>query len=107
MENNAVCNRLQRRVGTFTMGLAMVAAGVLLLCWLMGWIDRQTFFDLCRFAPLLLVSTGLELCVWGAAGDKVQLKYDFASILLCGLLLCFTLGLCIVAVFAREVLPIL
>ncbi len=106
MTNNTVKKEAvpvaQRRVGTVTMGLAMIAAGVVLLCWLFGWIDLNMLIDLCRFAPLLLVGTGIELCVWGAAGNQVRLKYDFLSVIFCGLLLCLCLGLCTLAILADH-----
>ncbi len=92
----------QRRVGTVTMGLAMITAGVVLLCWLMEWIDLQMLVNVCRFAPLLLVGTGIELCIWGVAGEKVRLKYDFLSVIFCGLLLCLSLGMCTLAVLANN-----
>lgn len=92
----------QRRVGTVTMGFSMIAAGVILLCWLFEWIDNRTLLWLCRLAPLMLVGIGAELCIWGAAGEKVRLKYDFLSLIFCGLLLCLCLGMCTLAILARQ-----
>ena len=98
--------RPMRRVGTLTMGVAMIAVGAALLCWLFGWLNDQQFFQLCRLSPLLLVGVGVELCVFGAAGDRVQLRYDIVSVIFCGLLLCCSLGLSMLAVvLQRLVLP--
>ena len=100
--NKPVATIPQRRVGTVTMGVAMIVAGVVLLCWLMGWMQLDTLVSLCRFAPLLLVGTGIELCVWGAAGEKVHLKYDFLSVIFCGMLLCLCIGMTALAVLAEQ-----
>ena len=100
--NKAVSAVPQRRVGTVTMGVTMIAAGVVLLCWLMGWMQLDTLVNLCRFAPLLLVGTGIELCIWGAAGEKVHLKYDFLSVVFCGMLLCLCMGMTALAVLAQN-----
>lgn len=92
----------QRRVGTLTMGVSMVAAGVILLCWLFEWIDLDALLWLCRLAPLMLVGVGIELCIWGTAGEKVRLKYDFLSLLFCGVLLCLCLGMSTLAILVRQ-----
>lgn len=92
----------QRRIGTFTMGAAMILTGVALVCWMMGWLNEETFFVLCRFSPLLLVGAGLEMCIYGAAGDKVQFRYDFVSVIFCGILLFLTLGLSTLAMLASH-----
>ncbi len=91
-----------RRVGTVTMGVTMVAAGVVLLCWLFEWIDRDALLWLCRLAPLMLVGLGVELCICGAMGTRVRLKYDFLSVIFCGLMLCLCIGLCLLAALAKQ-----
>ena len=91
--NNTAAGAPQRRVGTVTMGVTMIVAGVGLLCRLMGWIQPETLLNLCRFAPLLLVGTGIELCILGTAGEKVRLKYDFLSLIYCSMLLCLCIGM--------------
>ena len=59
--NNTAAGAPQRRVGTVTMGVTMIVAGVGMLCRLMGWIQPETLLNLCRFAPLLLVSISLPV----------------------------------------------
>lgn len=90
----------EKRVGTFTMGLAMIVCGIGLIIWMCGGMDDHTFLSLCRFSPLLMVGVGVEMCVFGAAGDRVHLKYDFISLIFCGILMCLTLGLSTLAVLA-------
>lgn len=72
-----------RRVGTFTMGVTMILVGLLIVCSLFGWgIPLEWVF---RFSPLILVALGVEVLV-GAFSKGTKLKYDFLSIVVCGLL---------------------
>lgn len=72
-----------RRVGTFTMGVTMILVGLLIVCSLFGWgIPLEWVF---RFSPLILVALGVEVLV-GAFSKGAKLKYDFLSIVVCGLL---------------------
>lgn len=72
-----------RRVGTFTMGVTMILVGLLIVCSLFGWgIPLEWVF---RFSPLILVALGVEVLV-GAFSKGAKLKYDFLSIIVCGLL---------------------
>ena len=100
--NNPAAGVPQRRVGTVTMGVTMIVAGVGMLCRLMGWIQPETLLNLCRFAPLLLVGTGIELCIFGAAGEKVRLKYDFLSLIYCSMLLCLCIGMTALVLLAEK-----
>lgn len=74
--------RPQRRVGTFTLGIVLVAAGtgmlVSLLCPQMeiGWLLKAS--------PLILVVLGVETLLSARGGGRV--KYDWLGMILCFLL---------------------
>lgn len=78
-----------RRVGTFTMGITMILVGLLIVCSLFGWgVQLEWVF---RLAPLILVALGVEVLV-GAFSKNTRLKYDFLSIIVCGILTLAALG---------------
>lgn len=73
-----------RRVGTFTFGLLLVAAGVLLILRaVMPTLDLRFVVSL---LPVALIALGVEVLVY-AARPNVQLKYDGVSIFVCILIL--------------------
>lgn len=74
-----------RRVGTFTLGLVLVAAGVLLL--LNSFVPGFDLRWALRLAPVVLIGLGIEVLIYSARPD-VKLKYDGVSIFLCIVLLC-------------------
>lgn len=82
-----------RRVGTFTAGMALVAAGVFLLVTL--FYPNGDFQWALRLSPLLLISLGAETLL--AARTPGKLKYDWAGMLLCCVVIGFALTLCAAA----------
>lgn len=77
--------RKVRRVGTFTMGLCLVIAGVALVVGMFrpGW----NMLNLFKLTPLVLVALGAELLLASAAKGDTKLKYDFLSTVMCFFLL--------------------
>ncbi len=73
-----------RRVGTFTFGLLLVAAGVLLL--LRSVMPELDLRFVASLLPVALIALGLEVLIY-AARPNVQLKYDGLSIFVCLLIL--------------------
>lgn len=74
-----------RRVGTFTMGISLVGAGVAAIYSLFDpSLDLATVF---RFTPAILILLGLEILVFSIIGKNAKLKYDFLSIVVCMVLL--------------------
>ena len=74
-----------RRAGTFTLGLVLVAAGVLLVL-----SSVLPSFDMrwaLRLAPVVFIGLGIEVLIYAARPD-VKLKYDGVSIFLCIVLVC-------------------
>ncbi len=76
-----------RRVGTFTVGITLVAAGVFLLVTLF-WPNGDFTWAL-RLSPLLLISLGVETLL--AARTPGKLKYDWVGMLLCCVVVCAAL----------------
>lgn len=86
--------RRVRRVGTLTMGVALILTGVAIgvsLIW--PSFDLTLIFRLC---PLILVVLGCEVLVSSFAKGDVKLKYDFLSMLVCFVLIVASLGVSLV-----------
>lgn len=74
-----------RRVGTITMGLSLIAAGVLILCGLL--IPNFNLVSAAKFAPLILVFLGVEILFRYFSSKGEKLKYDFLSGFVCFVLI--------------------
>ena len=74
--------RPQRRVGTFTLGVVLVAAGLSMLASLL-WPQVEIGW-LLKASPLILVALGAETLLSVRGGGRV--KYDWVGMLLCFLL---------------------
>ncbi len=72
----------QRRVGTFTLGMVLVAAGIGMLLSLL-WPQMEIGW-LLKASPLILIALGVETLLSARGGGKV--KYDWLGMLLCFLL---------------------
>lgn len=76
--------RKVRRVGTFTFGLVLVAAGVLLI--LRSVMPQLDLSFVASLAPVVLIALGIEVLIYAARPD-VKLKYDGVSMFVCFLML--------------------
>ncbi|WP_300690271.1 hypothetical protein [uncultured Oscillibacter sp.] len=74
--------RPQRRVGTFTLGIVLVAAGTGMLVSLL-WPQMEIGW-LLKASPLILVALGVETLLSARGGGRV--KYDWLGMILCFLL---------------------
>ena len=74
-----------RRVGTLTMGIALVFSGIALCLW--QFFPMGSIWDLLRFSPALLVVLGAEVLFSDAAAKHGPLRYDWLGMLLCGLII--------------------
>lgn len=79
-----------RRVGTFTMGVSLIACGALLLS--SFFISNFDLFAAARLAPLILVFLGLEILVSNIIFKNFRLKYDFLSMFMCFVMITGALG---------------
>lgn len=89
----------QRRVGTFTLGIVLVLAGL--------WMLASWFFPLdslwtLKAVPLILIALGVETLL--AARKNSRIKYDWAGMLLTFLLVCGAAGM-YAAVWFMDTLP--
>lgn len=78
--------RPARRVGTLTMGIALVFVGAA-LCAFQFSRDQNMLLLFCKFSPLLLVALGCEVLISAATAKGARLKYDFLSMFVCFFLL--------------------
>lgn len=82
-----------RRVGTLTLGVALVAAGALMMVSLF-WPAVDLRWAL-KVSPVLLILLGVETLLAARGGGKV--KYDWVGMVLCFVLVCAALCLYAVA----------
>lgn len=88
-----------RRIGTVTMGVALIVTGLVLcasLCF-----PQFDLIDLCRFAPLFLVLLGAEILWRTARAKDVSFRYDWLSMLLCAFLIACSCGATAVAAWMQ------
>lgn len=78
-----------RRVGTITMGACLVAVGVILI--LAIFLPAMDVLYIARFAPLVLVLLGAEILIAHIRHRDDKLRYDILSVVLCILLIGFSL----------------
>lgn len=79
-----------RRVGTFTMGVALILAGLLICASLL--LPGFNILLAAKLAPLVLVALGCEVLYWSAHQGSAKIKYDFLSMFVCFVLLCGSIG---------------
>lgn len=78
----------ERRVGTFTFGVTLVAAGLAMTAALFfPALDLRLFL---RFSPLVLIFLGTEVLL--SARKEGRIKYDWLGMLLCFFLVLLALG---------------
>lgn len=78
-----------RRVGTFTMGVCLILAGILAIYGLFN--PAVNVLSLLRYAPVVLIALGVEILIVAVFGRNVKLRYDFLSVIVCMLLIGGTL----------------
>ena len=83
--------RPARRVGTLTMGVALILVGAA-ICTFQFMHDWNMLLLFCKLSPLLLVALGCEVLVSSAMAKGARLKYDFLSMFVCLILLIGTLA---------------
>lgn len=82
-----------RRVGTFTLGVVLVAAGAVMLVSMIS--PRLDLRWVLKGSPLILICLGIETLLAAKGGGKV--KYDWAGMLLCFILTGAALCMCAAA----------
>ena len=102
MEQNQtpVKEQKPRRVGTLTMGLSLVAAGIALLAGQFGLIS---VVEVLRWSPVILILLGIEMLVGSALCKGEKMRYDFLSMLVCFVLIAVSaVGALIPSVIAYD-----
>ena len=89
-----------RRVGTLTMGLALIVTGVVAIVGLINPNFNFVFFA--KFSPLILVFLGIEILIGSFAGKNTKLKYDFLSGFVCFMLICASISVIILVPIAQH-----
>ena len=83
------------RVGTFTMGFALIALGIFLLLDLFGAFNGG--YWAMRLWPVVIIFLGVEVLLYAVVANKkpetLKIKYDFVSIFLVLLIGMASLGL--------------
>ena len=69
-----------RRVGTFSLGLMLVAIGAIQLAQI--FMPNVNVLSVVKYAPVVLIVLGIEVLIYAARPD-VKIKYDGISIFLC------------------------
>lgn len=83
----------QRRVGTFTLGVTLVAAGTLMLASML--FPRLDLRWALKCSPVILICLGVETLIAARGGGRI--RYDWAGMLLCFVLTGAALCMCAAA----------
>lgn len=89
-----------RRVGTITMGVCLVAVGIILI--LAIFLPAMDVLMIARFAPLVLVLLGAEILIAHIRHRDEKLRYDILSVIICILLIGCSLFAAAVPVFYQR-----
>lgn len=88
--------RRVRRVGTLTMGVALIVTG-LAICAIM-FVPNFDVVTLAKLSPILLIALGVEIIIASAKKDASKIKYDFLSVFVCFILICSSIGVSMIPV---------
>ena len=70
----------ERRVGTITVGLSLVAFGILFL--IRNFIPGLDYYTILSLWPFVLISMGAEILMYRFFSDELQLRMDGGAIFL-------------------------
>lgn len=79
-----------RRVGMFTMGIALIFAGIIALLYM--FFPDLNLISAIKYSPVLLILLGVEILVSGVIFRGDTIKYDFLSMIVCFFLICACVG---------------
>lgn len=96
--------KTNRRVGTLTAGLILVAFGTMFL--LRTFIPAINFLFIFSCWPVILIVLGLELLLSLFGPSEERLRYDGAAIFLVLVMACFAMGMACIQ-FVIENLPMI
>ena len=73
-----------RRIGRVAFAVLLILAGILLL--VQQFVPHFDLLSIVRFSPVLLILLGIEVLVY-SANPRIQIKFDWLSVLGCGFIL--------------------
>lgn len=85
-----------RRVGTLTMGFALIAAGIIALIAI--FTPSFHILTILKLAPMLLIFLGIEVLAGYFFSRGARIKYDFLSGFVCFILICGAMGMSVVPI---------
>lgn len=83
-----------RRVGTFTLGIVLFLAGILLLLHL--FVPAINYVFIFHLWPCIFIILGIEILVSVILRKAEAFKYDFAAIIIVTMMVVFTMGMAVV-----------
>ena len=81
----------QRRVGTFTLGITLVAFGVLLLVHM--FVPSVSYYFIYSCWPVIIMILGFEILYYAVRYKNESFKYDFAAVIIIIMLVIFAMGM--------------
>lgn len=78
-----------RRVGTFSLGVILLLFGILFLLRII--IPSLSYLFIMQLWPCVLISLGIEILVSLIGNKNINFKYDFAAIVLIGMVSVFAM----------------
>ncbi|WMJ23770.1 hypothetical protein RBG61_03650 [Paludicola sp. MB14-C6] len=90
----------QRRVGTFTLGIALILIGIMIP---LALIFKASALQIIQFSPLILIVLGAEILVYAIRFKEEKLKYDGLSIFMVIMISVVTIGTSAIAPVINRV----
>lgn len=81
----------QRRVGTFTLGITLVAFGVLFLVHM--FVPAVSYYFIYSCWPVIIMLLGVEILYYAVRYKNESFKYDFAAVIIIIMLVIFAMGM--------------
>ncbi|MDO4273801.1 MAG: DUF5668 domain-containing protein [Eubacteriales bacterium] len=79
------------RVGSYTFGGMLIAAGVMMLAHI--FIPEISYELISRFWPVVFISLGIEILIANFRSEKVRFVYDVPAIFMILAVVVFTMGM--------------
>lgn len=84
-------NKRTRRVGTITLGVMLIAVGVLSVIHIIN--PSLNMITILKLSPIILIALGIEILIAAFVNNSDKIRYDGVSIILCVFLICASLGM--------------
>lgn len=93
-----------RRVGTFTLGILLIAAGITYL--LSNIYNLEISFQILKWWPIALIMIGIEVLFYNheAIKQNCSIRFDMISLFLIVLVLFFSFSTCVFSKISTEIL---